>query len=336
MAVKITHYDQGDIWTPQATFTVGGTPTDPTNVTVKIKDPAGTITTVGPVSGSTGGSGITRVGPGVFKYSVPLTAQGYWFSRFEGTGAAAATEDQEAIVDPSEFFAPLDPRALVGLAETKDWLNQQNVDTSNDLELARIINDVSDRLHQEAEREFKANGTNPATRTFEVPEIGLRRPRYIDGDYVGDLNINRRRVAIGDLTSFTAVQILDTDWTTVLASPATNLVTGRPMVRKPWEPITELEFHPTVITLSAGMRIAVTGTWGFPAVPGNIRQAALDAIAAIYDRDVEHYRQDLSETGQSAGEGGTTVIMAGGSQRLLTLPAASIAAAWSYREVNLG
>jgi hypothetical protein len=43
---KITHYDQGDVWMPQATFTVNGTPTDPTTLIVKIKDPAGTITTI--------------------------------------------------------------------------------------------------------------------------------------------------------------------------------------------------------------------------------------------------------------------------------------------------
>lgn len=334
MATRIIHYDQGDVWQPQATFTVSGTPTDPTTITVKVKNPSGTISVMGPVSGATGGSGITRVSAGVFKIAQTLDAQGYWFTRFEGTGTAAATEDQEAIADPSEFYAPVGTRALVGLAETKDWLQQQNITTESDLELARVIDDISDRFHQEACREFKPVGTNPQTRTFEIPPVGLRRPRYVDGDYVGDSNIDRRIVAIGDLTSFTAVSILDTDWTTVLQTPSISLVTGRPFVRQPWEPITALELHPTLVSLSAGMRFSVTGTWGFPLVPGDVRQAVLDSVASVMDRDVEHYRQDLATP--TSNDGGTTVMVGGGGQRLLSLPPVAVAVAWRYRTVTVG
>jgi hypothetical protein len=77
------------------------------------------------------------------------------------------------------------------------------------------------------------------------------------------------------------------------------------------------------------MRLEVTGTWGFPAVPGNIRQAALDAIAAVLDRDVESYSTDLAPM-QQQGEG-TNVIIMGRSPRLLSLPPAALAVAWSYR-----
>lgn len=333
---RITHYDQGDVWQPQATFTVGGVATDPTTITVKVKNPAGTITTIGPVSGATGGSGITRVSAGVFKIAQTLDAQGYWFARFEGTGTAAATEDQQAIVDPSEFYDALgNPnRALVGLAETKDWLQQQNIDTANDLELARVINDVSDRFHQEAEREFKPIGTNPATRTFEVMPVGVIEPHYVDGVYLGDTNVTRRTVKIGDLTTLTSVAIYDRDWTTLLSSPSLSLVSQMPLVRQPWEPVTAITFHPTVTALTTGMRIVVTGTWGFPAVPGNVRQAVLDAVASIMDRDVTHYRQDLGMNSQS--DGGTTIVMGSGSQRMISLPPSALSVAWSYRVTSVG
>ncbi len=332
----ITHYDQGDLWRPTATFAVGGTATDPTTITVRVKEPDGTVVVHGPVSGATGGGAITRVSQGVFRVDVTLDDAGYWFARFEGTGAATATEEHQAIVDPSEFYedAQIGSRALVGLAETKDWLQHQNIDTSNDLELARVINDISDRFHQEAEREFKVVGTNPQTRTFEIPYLGPVRPWYIDGEYQGDLNSSRRRVKVGDLTSFTAVSIIDSDWTTVLESPVVGLVTGHPLVRQSWEPIRELELHSDVTALGPGMRVSVTGNFGFPSVPGDVRQAVLDAVAAVMDRDVEHYRQDLG-TVVGAGETQTMVMVGGGGQRMLSLPPSSLAVAWRYRNVTV-
>lgn len=317
MPTRITHYDQGDTWTPQATFKVSGTVTDPTNVTVRIKKPDGTVTVLGPVSGATGGSGITRVSQGIFKTDISLDDAGYWFARFEGTGAATAAEDHQAVVDPSEFYesAQLGSRALVGLAETKDWLQVQNIATDNDLELARVINDISERFHEEAEREFKPQVTNPATRTFDMTDLALRR----------------RIIPLGDLTAATTVQVIDTDWTTVLETVATADYTLHPLVRKAWEPYRRVEFNSDVTALRAGMRVSVTGTWGFPSVPGNVRQAVLDAVAATMDRNVENYSQDLAPVGVQA----TNVIVAG-ARRMLSMPPSSLAVAWAYRDPTIG
>ncbi len=346
MATRITHFDVGDVWVPQWTFTVNGTPTDPTTLTVKQQDAAGAGTILlnaGNPAALTGASTpVAKVSTGVFKLNpgIALTAAGYWFARASGTGAAEAAEDHQAIVDPSEFTSDggIGTRALVGLSETKDWLQSQNIDTSNDLDLVRVINDISDRFHQEAEREFKVVGTNPQTRIFQVEPAGRRQPHYIDGDYIGDTNIARRRVRIGDLASFTTVSILDTDWTTVLQTPAPSLVTALPINRQPWEPIRELELRYDVTSLSPGMRLSVTGVWGFPSVPGNVRQAVLDAVAAIMDRDVEHYRTDLGFAGTTQGTAsGSTVVMVGsGRQRLLSMPPSTLAVAWSYRETTIG
>jgi hypothetical protein len=329
---QINHFDQGDVWTPQATFTVSGAPTDPTNITARVKHSDGTVDVLGPVAGGTGGGGITRVSTGVFKITVSLDDAGYWFARFEGTGVAAATEEHQAIVDPSQFYesAQLGTRALVGLAETKDWLQSQQINTGEDLDLARVINDVSDRFHYEASREFKPIGTNPQTRSFVIEARGPSDRWYIDGDYVGERSSARRSLRVGDLTSFTQVQIIDdVDWTTVLATVPLTSITAHPTVREPWEPVRKLEFRSDVTRLAPGMRVSVSGNWGFPAVPGNVRQAVLDAVAAIYDRNVEHYSQDLGTP--STSEGGT-VVMIGGSQRLLSLPPAAITVAWSYRD----
>jgi hypothetical protein len=322
---RIEHYAQGSVWIPQATFTVAGTPTDPTTITVKIKDPDGTVTTLGPAAGGTGGGGIVRDSAGVFKTEIQLDDAGYWHARFEGTGAATAAQDHQAIVDPSEFYesAQLGSRALVGLAETKDWLQQQNVVYTGDLELARVINDISERAHQEACREFKPRVTNPVARMFDVDERGWRYGI----------------VEIGDLAAATydspavpiVVEILDTDWTTVLETVDEDDYTLHPLVREAWEPIRRIEFSREVTRLRARMRVRVTGNWGFPSVPGNVRQAVLDAVAQVMDRDVEHYRQDL---GPATGGEGTNVVIVGGRQpRMLSMPPASLAVLWDYRDV---
>lgn len=319
---KITHYDQGDLWTPQATFTVGGGATDPTTLIVRVKDPGGTNTVVTentPASLTPSSTPIARVSAGIYKHAgIVLNDAGYWFVRFEGSGAAAATEESQAIVDPSEFYesAQLGTRALVGLAETKDWLQQQNITTENDLELARVINDISDRFHYEAGREFKAVGTNPQARLLEVEPIGWRYGI----------------VRVGDLAAVTTVEVLDTDWSTVVATVASTEYALWPLNREAWEPIRRIQFNGTLATtqLRGGYRLRVTGTWGFPAVPGNVRQAVLDAVAATMDRDVEHYRQDLSTPPSS--DGGTIVMVGGGRQRFVSLPPTSLAVAWSYRD----
>lgn len=231
---------------------------------------------------------------------------------------------------------PVGPRALVTLVETRDWLNVATGFTGNDVEIERVIDDISDRFHQEAEREFKVQGTNPQTRTFIAEPAGRRQPLFIDGDYSGDYNYGRRRLLVGDMAAApTQVQMMDTNWTTVLETVPLGKVTVLPTVRhNPWEPVTSLEFHSDVTSLQTGMRVAVTGSWGFPAVPGDVRQAVLDSIAAVLDRDVEHYRQDLSAASQG-NEGGTVVVVGRMGGRLLSLPPSASAVAWRYRASSI-
>lgn len=316
---RITHGDIGDTWTPQATFTVGGTPTDPTNITVKIRDAAGTITTLGPVSGASGGSGIVRVSAGKYNTVIAITAAGYWTANFTGTGTAAASEDHEYRADPSGFTSNwgLDTRALVSVPETKDWLQSQNIDTDEDLDLVRVINDISSRFHDEAAREFKVSGTNPQARTFEVDYPAARCAA----------------ISVGDLTSATTVEILDIDWTTVLATVTSTDYSLMPLVRESWEPVRRIKFSRNVRYLRAGLRVRVTGNFGFPLVPGNVRQAVLEAVSAALDRDVENYRQDLSPRADS---GGGTILQVTQAPMFLSLPPSVIAVARSYASPLVG
>jgi hypothetical protein len=331
--VRIAHYDIGDLWTPQATFTVGGTPTDPTTITVTQQAPDGTETVlaaaVNPATLNSGSTPVAKTGTGVFKVNpgVSITAAGRWYVKFVGTGTAAAADTHVAIGDPDPFLAEsgIGARALVSLEDAKDWLQHQGVTFDEDLELVRVINDISDRFMQEAQREFKPISPSPAARLFDVDVLGWRTGI----------------VLVGDLASApTTVEILDTNWSTVLETVSAANYTLHPQIREAWEPIRRIEFNygNGVTYLRRGFKVRVTGTWGFPSVPGNVRQAVLDSVAWVMDRDVEHYRQDLGFGGVNAqpGSGGTVVMIGGGRQRLLTLPASAQAVAWSYRDLLVG
>lgn len=67
-----------------AAFTVSGVATDPTAVTVRIKDPSLAITTPAAVKDSVG----------IYHYDLAVTLPGRYFYRFEGTGTCQATSEQ--------------------------------------------------------------------------------------------------------------------------------------------------------------------------------------------------------------------------------------------------
>jgi hypothetical protein len=328
--LAISHVDVGDFWQPTWTFEVGTTPTDPTTLVVKhrfegqdgVLRAATTITENNPASLTASSQPISRTAAGVYRLNLLVAEPGYYWAKADATGAVVASEQHEAVTDPDAFTASfgLSSRALVGLGETKDWLQFNRIDTDDDLEIVRVVNDLSDRFYDESQREFKVWGSNPQTRTFDVDATALRYGRLF----------------VGDLTSFTQVQMLDTDWVTVLETLDLEDVQGLPINRKPWEPIRYLQLNTGEISqpLRAGFRVKVAGTWGFPSVPGNVRQAVLDAVAETLDRDVEHWRQDLGAT--QTGEGGNVVMVGISQQRVVSLPPRSLAVAWSYRDPVVG
>ena len=335
---QVTHSDVGDLLVPQATFkNAAGTDTDPTNLVVKQQEPDGTETVLytGLVSALNGSSTpVAKTATGVFKLNPGAVADaaGRWVFNFAGTGAVTAAEEFIYAVDPSEFASDsgLSDQALVTLSEARDWLQHEQQELPDGLEIVRVINDVSNRIHREAAREFRASGAQPQIRLFQIPNHSAPDPWYIDGQFMGDRNIWSRTVPIGDLAAApTLVEIIDRDWSTIVETVAAADYTAHPLNRAPDEPIEALELHTDVAALTSGMRLRVTGTWGFPQVPGNIRQAALDGIAAVLDRDVESYSTDLAPL-QQQGEG-TNVLILGRTARMLNLPASVLATAWDYR-----
>lgn len=87
-------YDIGDLVRLSASFAVNGTPTDPTTIAVKVKDPSGNIDTE---------TNPTKDDTGDYHHDISADEKGVWYYRWEGTGAAEAAEEAWFTVRASQF-----------------------------------------------------------------------------------------------------------------------------------------------------------------------------------------------------------------------------------------
>jgi hypothetical protein len=71
------------------TFTVSGTNTDPTTITLKVEDPSGNEASYTYALGE-----VTKSAAGIYYKDVVIDESGYWIYRWEGTGAVAAVDEE--------------------------------------------------------------------------------------------------------------------------------------------------------------------------------------------------------------------------------------------------
>lgn len=86
-------YDKGDQVRLTGTFTVGGTATDPTTVTLKVKDPSGNVDTY-----TYALSQIAKSSTGVYYKDLSLDEAGYWYYQWAGTGAVESVDEDYLVV----------------------------------------------------------------------------------------------------------------------------------------------------------------------------------------------------------------------------------------------
>lgn len=91
----------GSTWRTQATFRSAGAATDPTTITLKVRDPAGTET---PYTYAL--SQVTRSGVGVYYKDLTTNASGRWIARWIGTGTVPEADEESIEVAPSMFTTP--------------------------------------------------------------------------------------------------------------------------------------------------------------------------------------------------------------------------------------
>jgi hypothetical protein len=165
------------------------------------------------------------------------------------------------------------PRALCTLEGLKEYLSDDGVDQDYDPLLVRLIDDASAAIHRAARREFKPMRTNPDTRLFDVD----------------DAIAAERRIRVGDLARTAGLSIeIQTELGATVAAIDASTVAALPRVREPWQPITELWLRGGE-PLRAGHVVEITGDFGFPEVPGEIRHFAIVQAAEWFSRDVAKF-----------------------------------------------
>lgn len=81
-------FDIGDVVRISVSFAVSGVYTDPTTVTLKVKDPSGTVDTY-----TYALSQVTKSATGVYYKDLTIDEAGTWRYEWTGTGSCAAVEE---------------------------------------------------------------------------------------------------------------------------------------------------------------------------------------------------------------------------------------------------
>lgn len=241
--------------------------TDPATVTLAIEKSDGTALSGSPFSFP---ATITKEAVGIYAKDVIPSDPGVWTATWNTTGTPTVQETEQIYVRAAPSSLPgetIDPRALCSLEDVRTYLGIKVGDRDEDGTLIRLINAASDAIYDQTGREFRPIGTQPETRMIEV----LRPAGFA-----------RNEVEIGDVAEITAVSLGGT----ALAAPPDGYV-ELPRVRNGFGPITALRIYGTGV--AGGSEIEITGTFGFPRVPEDVRQAAIVTACEWHSRDVQKF-----------------------------------------------
>lgn len=142
-----------------------------------------------------------------------------------------------------------------------------------------------DQLLETLQALISSESVTQLSRGREFVAIADADPRVFD---LAVTHLRRRRLRIGDATVITTVTVVDDGGATVETVAEGDWV-GLPRVRQEWEPIRTLWFPPSSSSpaqLGCGWTVEVAATWGFPAVPVNVREAVAKLVLVRYVTEV--------------------------------------------------
>lgn len=166
----------------------------------------------------------------------------------------------------------------------------ESQDTLTDNTLRALISAESHEIMRLTDQEFVAFGTNPQTRMFDV----------------SDIDTDRRVLPVGAMASApTSVATATVDGTAVETVDAAAVI-ALPRVRAPWQAVTELWF-PTGAALPASMSegyvMSVTGDFGYPSIPPDIREATAKRVILRYLTSVSERGTVLARAAENLNVG---------------------------------
>lgn len=237
------------------TFDVDGTPTDPTSVTLTITDPSGNVTT----------PSVTHSGTGVYTCDVACTADGVWLYKWTGTGTASD------VVEGTWTVSTIDRSLYATVEELKSRLGITT--TADDFELTLAVQAASRSIDEMCGRFFWQDIN--ATRTY-IPE-SIYRQSIDDCVSVTTLKVDRDGDGVYEETwtqgTDYALEVTPGRYNTSSLGEAWPY-TGFNIIGPKYIPVIWPWRH-----LDA---IQITGTFGWPAVPLAVKQAALIVAADLF------------------------------------------------------
>jgi hypothetical protein len=189
----------------------------------------------------------------------------WWEVTYSGGKIQESPTFQIVVEDPAAVS-----QGLCELADVTAYARGYRSDDATDALLERMILARSRRIQDETEREFRPISPAINPRKFDITTWHLRE----------------RQVFVGDLSAAPSlVRIIDTDQATLVGTVTAADYVVMPRTRHASQPITGLWFPPSspnAADLGDGRVLEVTGTWGFPVVPDDIREACAALVVADY------------------------------------------------------
>lgn len=259
MSATVLHESASELATLTNTFSVSGTPTDPTTVSLTVTTPGGVSTTY-----TYAAAEITKSSTGVYTKNIACSEDGEWFAVWVGTGAAADVQVVRWTVFPvSNLYASAEAvKSRFGITDTLD-----------DHEVQRAVQVASRQVELDTGWErFYQDGT-VQVRTFAA-----------DGPYCC-----RIPVGISTLTGLIVKTDEDDDGTFERTLTVdTDFVVRRPHGHEydtGW-PYTELLLadNYTFPVLKVRHGVQVTARFGWPTVPWQIAEASLIQSHRLFKR----------------------------------------------------
>lgn len=243
------------------TFTVAGTPTDPTTITLTLTTPAGVAT-----SYTFAGGTVTKDGTGVYHKDVTCDQAGEWTFQWVGTGTAADTTVGTFTVQETTlgrlYATPAALKSRLGVNDTQD-----------DYEVHAACFAASRALETHCQRVFWRTAAGTVRTFVPTDNYSLQMPAFCD------------LVSVSEVATDDAG---DGTFETVWAASDYQLLPRNPAAAPEVKPYDEIRavgarpFPTLTLRLSRDDRVRVTGVWGWPAVPWSIRQAALILAQETY------------------------------------------------------
>jgi hypothetical protein len=152
---------------------------------------------------------------------------------------------------------PADPIDLCTVDEVKRA--RRDSATGLDTLIQDAITQASSMMVEYAERQITPLDANPLERVFVARDWG-------------------RKLWIDDLSAPPAsITVNDPDGVFARTIPAAQVI-FLPRNREAWRPINRLELRPSAGWFAPGEEISILGRWGFPAIPGFVRRACVEAV----------------------------------------------------------